>query len=181
MSEIKDGFEQPTSELLDSIKPGDLVWVNDWHNPFQVKCVSSNYFVMTGFDDGEQMYSICSKKPFPGESHNGVCFGDFYCGPDFWTFGSALVGKHKDLYSFTNKTANRKYMESLESGETQISMRRMARIDRIRVLKMSSFKDHICFAEKYFGVQLLSYQKLILKLLWDIERKTDRRHNGKLY
>lgn len=151
MSEVKDGFQQPTSELLDSVKPGDLVWINDWYNPFRVKCVSSNYFVMIGFDDGEQMYSICSKKPFPGECHNGVCLGDFYCGPDFWTFGSALAGKYKNLYSFTNKTANRKYMESLESGETQILMRRMAKINQIRILRMNITKDPIRLIEEYWG------------------------------
>ena len=174
MPEIKDGFQRPTRELLDSVKPDDFVWINDWDHPFLVKCVSANYFVMIGFDDGEQMYSICSKKPFPGECHNGVCFGDFYCGPDFWAFGSALAGKYKDLYSFTNKIANRKYMESLESGETQISMRRMAKINQIRILRMNATRDPVRFVEEYWGIVLTPFQKAVLRLQL-LSRYTDKR------
>lgn len=182
MPEIKDGFEQPTEELLDSVKPGDLIWINSWHKPFQVKCVSPNYFVMIGSDDGEQMYSIVSKRPFSGESRNGVSAGNFYCGPDFWTFGSALASKYKDLYSFTNNIANRKYMKSLEDGETQISVRRMAKINQIRILRMrSAKKDPVQFVEESFGVKLLPYQKAILRLQCVIGSKTDRRYIGKLY
>lgn len=172
MSEIKDGFEQPTKELLDSVKPGDLIWINSWHKPFQVKCVSPNYFVMTGSDDGEHMYSIVSKKPFSGGSLNGVSTGDFYCGPDFWIFGSTLTSKHKDLYLFTNNSANRKYMKSLEDCETQISMRRMAKINQIRILRMSCVKkDPIQFVEEYIGVKLLPYQKILLRSQWNINKR----------
>lgn len=173
MSEIKDGFKQPTEELLNSVKPGDIIWVNSWHKPFQVKCVSPNYFVMTGSDDGEHMYSIVSKKPlFSGGSYNGVSSGDFYCGPDSWLFGSALTSKYKDLYSFTNNSANRKYMKSLENGETQISMRRMAKINQIRILRMSFVrKDPAQFVEEYIGVKLLPYQKALLRLQWNINKK----------
>lgn len=172
MPEIKDGFEQPTEELLDSVKPGDLIWVNSWHKPFQVKCVSPNYFVMTGSDDGEHMYSIVSKKPFSEESRNGVSAGDFYCGPDSWIFGSALTSKYKDLYSFINNSANRKYMKSLEDCETQISMRRMAKINQIRILRMSCVKkDPIKFVEEYIGVKLLPYQKILLRSQWNINKR----------
>lgn len=173
MPEIKDGFKQPTEELLNSVKPGDIIWVNSWHKPFQVKCVSPNYFVMTGSDDGEHMYSIVSKKPlFSGGSYNGVSSGDFYCGPDSWLFGSALTSKYKDLYSFTNNSANRKYMKSLENGETQISMRRMAKINQIRILRMSFVrKDPAQFVEEYIGVKLLPYQKALLRLQWNINKK----------
>lgn len=167
MSEIKDGFERPSGKLFDSVEPGDLIWINDWEHPFQVKCISSNYFVMTGVDDGEQMYTICPKNPFTEWRHNGVSLGDFYCGPDSWTFGSTLASKYKNLYSFTNKAANRKYMKSLEDGETQISTRRMARIDQIRILRMSSFKDPVQFAKEYLGVKLLPYQETFLRLLWN--------------
>ena len=172
MPEIKDGFEQPTEELLDSVKPGDLIWVNSWNKPFQVKCVSPNYFVMTGSDDGEHMYSIVSKKPFSGGSRNGVSAGDFYCGPDSWLFGSALTSKYKDLYSFINNSANRKYMKSLEDGETQISMRRMAKINQIRILRMSLVReDPAQFVEEYIGAKLLPYQKALLRLQWNINKK----------
>lgn len=167
-----ENFERPTEKLLDSVKPEDLIWINDWNKPFQVKCVSSNYFVMTGSDGGEQMYSIVSKRPFSGESRNGVSAGNFYCGPDSWLFGSALTSKYKDLYSFTNNSANRKYMKSLEDGETQISMRRMAKINQIRILRMSLVrKDPAQFVEEYIGAKLLPYQKALLRLQWNINKK----------
>ena len=36
-----------TREILDTIKVGDLIRVNDWKKPMRVKAVSENYFVMT--------------------------------------------------------------------------------------------------------------------------------------
>lgn len=169
---IKSSYQQPTRELLDSVKPDDLVWINSWHKPFQVKCVSPNYFVMTGSDDGEHMYSIVSKRPFSGESCNGVSAGDFYCGPGTWLFGCDLIYKYKDVYSFTNKSANRKYMKSLEDGRTRILVRKMAKINQIRILRMScAKKDPVQFVEECFGAKLLPYQKALLRLQWNINKR----------
>ena len=39
-------FINITKEVLDSVKPGDLVKVNDWKKPLKVIAVSDNYFVM---------------------------------------------------------------------------------------------------------------------------------------
>lgn len=40
-------YENITREVLDTIKAGDLVRVNDWTCPMLVKAVSKNFFVMT--------------------------------------------------------------------------------------------------------------------------------------
>ena len=54
--------EQVTKKLLDSIKFGDLVKVNDWKKPLRVKGVTNNYFAMTINQFGKTVYSICEKK-----------------------------------------------------------------------------------------------------------------------
>ena len=40
-------YSEVTREILNTIKAGDLVRVNNWDKPMQVKAVSENYFVMT--------------------------------------------------------------------------------------------------------------------------------------
>ena len=63
---MKNGYEQHTTitkELLDGIKVGDLIKVNDWKKPLRVKGVSDNYFVMATKQFGDTIYSVCEKKP----------------------------------------------------------------------------------------------------------------------
>lgn len=77
-----------TREILDTIKVGDLVKINDWTKPLRVKAVSENYFVMVSNLFGKPMYSVCSKLPWKGVRHNAMTGGMFHCGADNWIFGS---------------------------------------------------------------------------------------------
>lgn len=56
-------YSEVTREILNTIKVGDLVRVNNWDKPMQVKAVSENYFVMTQNMSGDTYYSVCSKLP----------------------------------------------------------------------------------------------------------------------
>lgn len=51
-----------TREILDTIKVGDLVKINDWTKPLRVKAVSENYFVMVSNLFGKPMYSVSKSK-----------------------------------------------------------------------------------------------------------------------
>lgn len=52
-------YENITREVLDTIKAGDLVRVNDWTCPMLVKAVSKNFFVMTCKKEKDTYYSVC--------------------------------------------------------------------------------------------------------------------------
>lgn len=87
---MKNGYEQHTTitkELLDGIKVGDLIKVNDWKKPLRVKGVSDNYFVMATKQFGDTIYSVCEKKPWGGIRYNAMVGGMFHVGRDSWTFG----------------------------------------------------------------------------------------------
>ena len=120
-----------TKELLDSIKVGDLVAIQNWDDMLEVRAVSDNYFVMADTSPDKQgWYSICEKKLSP-YTHNAVRKGLFHCGTDFWIFGyinpdddfSDDPNGEENPYTFTNQKFNASYMASLESGETQLSAR----------------------------------------------------------
>ena len=48
-----------TKDVLDSIKVGDLIKINDWKRPMRVKAVTENYFVMAYKAFGAWVYSVC--------------------------------------------------------------------------------------------------------------------------
>lgn len=50
-----------TREILDTIKVGDLVKINDWTKPLRVKAVSENYFVMVNNLFGKPMVDLLAK------------------------------------------------------------------------------------------------------------------------
>lgn len=50
-----------TREILDTIKVGDLVKINDWTKPLRVKAVSENYFVMVSNLVGKPMVDLLTK------------------------------------------------------------------------------------------------------------------------
>ena len=126
-------YENVTREILDTVKVGDLIKVNDWKKPMKVKAVSENYFVMTQNIFGNIYYSVCSKLPWEGIRHNDFTGGMYHCGPDDYIFGSPLCADYDDLYTFEDEVANRKYLESFENGETQLSERRGICIDSIAI------------------------------------------------
>ena len=47
MSKQYSHYSNITKEILDTVKVGDLIKINDWKKPMRVKAVSENYFVMT--------------------------------------------------------------------------------------------------------------------------------------
>lgn len=124
MSKQYTHYTNVTREILDTIKVGDLIRVNDWKRPMRVKAVSENYFVMTQKMFGETYYSVCSKLPWDGIRYNAMRGGMFHCSTDNWIFGSTLCSKYENLYEFENEEANQKYLQEFECGKTELSQRR---------------------------------------------------------
>lgn len=120
-------YTEITKEVLDSVKVGDLVLFEDWKTPLRVKGVSENYFVAARNMFGKIGYSICEKKPWPGVRHNAMLGGRFHIGPDHWILG--WYGG----YNFDDEENMKKYLESLESGETALSERRSIPVSRIAI------------------------------------------------
>ncbi len=117
-------YDNVTREILDTIKVGDLIKVNDWKKPMRVKAVSENYFVMTRKQFGDTYYSVCSKLPWKGIRYNAMRGGMFHCSSDSWIFGAPLSIDYRDLYQFENEEANQKYLQEFENGEYKLSERR---------------------------------------------------------
>ena len=63
-------YENITREILDTIKIGDLVRVNDWMSPMLVKAVSKNFFVMT-CKKGKDTYYSCLLYTSPSPRDRG--------------------------------------------------------------------------------------------------------------
>lgn len=123
---MKSQYEQYTEitkELLDSVAVGDLIKVNDWKKPLRVKGVSENYFVMATKQFGDTIYSVCEKKPWGGTHRNAMVGGMFHVGRDSWLFGwHGFVGVSGG-YNFENAENTAEYLQSFESGESEISCR----------------------------------------------------------
>lgn len=131
MDKIYNIYEEITKELLDSIKVGDLIKINDWNKPLRVRAVSKNYFVMASKMFGKWNYSVCEKIPWDGIIYNDMRGGFFHVGVDSWTFGSPIWCKFNEYgsYDFENIDASQAYIESFELKENEensssISMRR---------------------------------------------------------
>jgi hypothetical protein len=124
MKKNYEHYNNVTREILDTIKVGDFIRVNNWKKPMRVKAVSDNYFVMIQNLFGNIYYSVCSKLPWDGVIHNSMRGGMFHCSTDNWIFGSALLIDYPDLYKFENEEANQKYLQQFEDGESELSERR---------------------------------------------------------
>lgn len=124
-------YEKVTREVLDSVKVGDLIKVNDWKKPMKVKAVSKNYFVMTQNLFGKLYYSVCSKLVWDGVRYNAMRGGKFHCGTDNWIFGSPISAEYENVYKFENDETNQKYLEEFENGVSELSMRTSIPIERI--------------------------------------------------
>lgn len=110
--------EQIDKEVLDLIQVNDLIKINNWRRPMRVRGVSENYAVMTCNIMGKLYYSVISKKPFEGTQYNNLRQGLYYCGPDHWLFGYVDFD-----YKFNDINKIEKYLDSFESGESEISQR----------------------------------------------------------
>lgn len=117
-------YHNPTREVFDTIKVGDLVKVNAWTKPMRVKAVSENYFVMTMRQFKNTYYSVCSKLPWHGVRHNEMTGGMFHCGPDDLIFGSPLCISYENVYEFTDDEVSRQYLQAFEDEEAHISERK---------------------------------------------------------
>lgn len=123
MSKEYKHYTNITREILDTIQVGDLIKINDWKRPMEVKAVSDNYFVMTQKCFNDTYYSVCSKIVWNGERHNAMTGGMFHCGTDDWIFGSPLSIKYENLYEFEDEETNALYLQEFENGKAQISKR----------------------------------------------------------
>ena len=116
-------YKDITRKILDTIKVGDEILVNNWTDPMTVKCVSENYFVMTCVKDEDTYYSVCSKKPWNGIKHNAMVGGMFHCGTDDWICGSPLCISNENLYQFANMELSLKYLQEFEDEKCHVSER----------------------------------------------------------
>lgn len=116
-----------TKELLDSIKVGDLIKVNDWKKPLRVKGVSGNYFVMATRQFKDTVYSVCEKKPWNGARNDKMTGGVFHVGLDSWLFGWAGFADFETTiygcatgYDFENTKKTAEYLQSFEEGKGKL-------------------------------------------------------------
>lgn len=118
MSKYKH-YENVTKEILDNIKVGNLVKINNWKRPMKVVGVSENYFAMIQKICGKVYYSICEKKPWDGIRHNDMIGGMFHIGTDDMIFG------YMDFdYEFNDEKQIKNYLQAFENGEIELSVRR---------------------------------------------------------
>lgn len=110
-------------ETVTGLKTGDVITINDWKTPMRVCGVSDGYVLAHAGDE----YTIIMRQPTHLQ-YKGIPSGAFVCGPDWWTFGWGI-----DPYRFDDPAWVEKYLASLESGETEVSMRNRAEIRKITV------------------------------------------------
>lgn len=115
-------YREITKELLDGIKVGDLIKVNEWKKPLRVRAVSKNYFVMATRMFGKWNYSVCEKLPWDGIRHNEMRGGLFHVGVDAWIFGSPSWCDFNDggTYDFDNKEASQAYIDTFELQKDEV-------------------------------------------------------------
>jgi len=124
-------YKAVTKELLDFIRVGDRVKVNDWKAGYEVRGVSANYFVMARTFGKHDHYSVCEKKPWEGVGHNAMRGGMFHVGTDFWCFGAPI--SCDNLYRFANADATAEYLGLFEDGVSQLSCRTSVPIKRLYI------------------------------------------------
>jgi hypothetical protein len=112
--------ETITKELLDGIKVGDLVKVNDWKRPLRVRGVTKNYFVMSMAAFGRYIYSVCEKIPWAGIRYNSMCGGMFHVGTDNYSWGNPFWDSVDcEAWDFSDKAIAEGYLKTFEIPETQ--------------------------------------------------------------
>lgn len=111
-------YTEITKEILDNIKVGMLVKINDWKRPMKVVGVSENYFCMIQKVCGKICYSVCEKNPWGRIRHNEMRGGMFHCGTDNMIFG--YLGFD---YEFNDEEQIKDYLQAFESEEIELSVR----------------------------------------------------------
>jgi hypothetical protein len=115
-----------TKEILDNIKVGMFVKINDWKRPMKVVGVSENYFCMIQKVCGKICYSICEKKPWGGIRHNEMQGGMFHCGTDNMVFGAPGFD-----YEFNDENEIKRYLQMFEEDKIELSRRTSVPIYKI--------------------------------------------------
>ena len=111
-------YRNVTKEILDNVKVGDLVKINDWKRPMKVVGVSNNYFAMIQKVCGNICYSVCEKKQWGGIRYNAMRGGMFHCGTD-----NTIFGYIDTSYTFDNEKEIQRYLNAFENGEIELSVR----------------------------------------------------------
>jgi hypothetical protein len=109
-----------TKEVLDTVEKGNLIKLNNWKVPFKVMLVSNNYFVMIRKQFGKSRYSVCDKVNLIAGTDNRI-FG----------YMSKTEYTDKDTPRYENEAFLTEYLESFETGETQISPRNRIKLTEV--------------------------------------------------
>lgn len=114
-------------DTINSLSIGDTIQVNDWEITMTVCGLSEHYALA---HNGVE-YTIIQK--FPNERrYNGIDIGAFVCGPDNCVFGATIPGFELGKYQFDNAEWCEEYLNKIESGENEISMRNRAEITYLK-------------------------------------------------
>ena len=116
-------------EILDQVqrlKVGDTIQINAWDEPMTVRGVSERFVVAD--DNAHKNFTIIGKEPVE-YSWGGIERGAIVCAGDWWVFG------YLDGYHFENPAWVKEYLESLESGETEMSGRNRTEVWLLEVLE----------------------------------------------
>ena len=122
-----------TEKILNTIsglQNGDVISIqvagdemhDGWEDRFQV-CGVSTHYILAFYDDE---YTIINKLPTEYQ-HNGIPKGACVCAPDNQIFG------YYEGYHFTDPAWVKEYMECLETGELEPSLRRRAWITKLEL------------------------------------------------
>lgn len=111
-------------QAIPALRVGHRILINDWKDEFTVCGVSQNFVL--AYQPTSREYTIIQKSP-TSFLRNGIREGSFICAADWWIFG------WYDGYEFENPSWVERYLASLESEETQLSMRKREQINRISI------------------------------------------------
>ena len=111
-------YQNVAKKILDSVKVGNLIKINDCKRPMKVVGVSDNYFVMIQKVCGNICYSVCEKKSWDGIRYNAMRGGMYHCGTDNTVFGYGEFD-----YKFDDEKEIEKYLNGFEIGEIELSVR----------------------------------------------------------
>lgn len=111
-------YKDITRELLDGIKVGDCIRINEWKRGMKVHGVSKNHILIGQKAFGNTTYSVIKKEMWTGQ-HNAMDRNTFLCGPDDMIFGFF----HEHAYELDNEDFVRCYLDSFEDGTTDLSRR----------------------------------------------------------
>lgn len=108
-----------TKELLDSLKTGDRVLLNEDKKSFKIIGTSKNYFLMTQNNFGKIYYSVC-KKILCTRNYNNMQAGKFSVGADNYIWGRPTG------YKFDDPKWIEEYLNDFESEKIKLTRRAIA-------------------------------------------------------